>query len=792
MNIPDELYAAELVSASDKNITIPLKSVHISGLVDDVMTTFTIRQTYSNDGTTPIEALYTFPLPMRAVLLGMEAEFGTRKLKGTVLPAPKAEKDYNEAIEDGNAAILLKEVDDGLYHASFGNLKPGETAIIEYRYAMQHTWNDRFLRVHLPTTIAPRYGNPGRAGLSDAETPVYAKTNFPQWSFKVAVSGLLSKCAITCPSHPFTTKAIEEGIEISFVTPPDRDIVLNFENATRPASIALCDRDKDGWIVAADFMPNFRDTEQKACNLDIVVDCSGSMMGLSIQQAREGVQLILDSLNQEDCFNITAFGSSHRSLFKERLPADSKNKAAAKKFVNSLGGNMGGTEAAAALSHVYQLAGGSGPRTILFITDGEIWSADKLYNKAKASGCRIMTVGVGSAVSEKTVQKLAEVTGGKCEMLSPNEDMARRIHRHCMRIARPMLDNVEIIANGADKIFPANAPGIYDGDTVHIYAHYTGKPKGEITLKATLENENFVWTCHIPETAGTVVASPSPSDLARMAMASQLRDIPAKDTAVGESLALDYQLLSRWTSCLLVDVRSDGEKADVLPTTVKVPQMMAHGWGGKGGNLSSVSHSLFGYTSSIGGCFGSALTRFNPCDRVIAQDEVDCLAKGILDDWDDDFEIPSYVTKQTDEGSPSTDDEIAKQWAEALDADERAHSVNNNNVDEGELLSFIRAYSENCGDTYGTRKPMSTLDDLVALGLPESFATQLRQLVSDDLPEETLVAVLMAFWANKYPSKFINDTARRWVARGKDRVRIRKGLRDKVHCQISLCFAKAS
>ncbi len=127
-------------------------------------------------------------------------------------------------------------MDDGLYHASFGNLKPGETATVEYRYAMQHTWNDRFLRVHIPTAIGPRYGDPAKAGLSPAATPEYGAAAFPQWQFALDVTGAPAACAISCPTHPLSITSVGQGLQVSLATLPDRDIVLNFESKARPES----------------------------------------------------------------------------------------------------------------------------------------------------------------------------------------------------------------------------------------------------------------------------------------------------------------------------------------------------------------------------------------------------------------------------------------------------------------------------------------------------------------------------------------------------------------------------
>jgi Ca-activated chloride channel family protein len=43
---------------------------------------------------------------------------------------------------------------------------------------------------------------------------------------------------------------------------------------------------------------------------------------------------------------------------------------------------------------------------------------------------RVFAVGVGSAVAEEMLRRLAQETGGACELVSPREGMAEKIARH--------------------------------------------------------------------------------------------------------------------------------------------------------------------------------------------------------------------------------------------------------------------------------------------------------------------------------------------------------------------------
>ena len=64
---------------------VALCDVSVSALLQDLLAEVTVSQTYRNDERVNIEAVYTFPLPLDAVLLDLEVEIGGRRLKGVVV-----------------------------------------------------------------------------------------------------------------------------------------------------------------------------------------------------------------------------------------------------------------------------------------------------------------------------------------------------------------------------------------------------------------------------------------------------------------------------------------------------------------------------------------------------------------------------------------------------------------------------------------------------------------------------------------------------------------------------------
>ena len=85
-------------------------SVVLTGVTADVvltpgMTEVSVKQCYSKQESIPVEAVYTFPLPLDAVLLDMHVQLGDRTLAGHVLPRQEAESSYEDAIVDGKRNV---------------------------------------------------------------------------------------------------------------------------------------------------------------------------------------------------------------------------------------------------------------------------------------------------------------------------------------------------------------------------------------------------------------------------------------------------------------------------------------------------------------------------------------------------------------------------------------------------------------------------------------------------------------------------------------------------------------
>jgi Ca-activated chloride channel family protein len=561
---------------------VALQGVAVEARLQGLLSEVTVAQTYRNLEDTNIEATYTFPLPLDAVLLELTLELNGRQLRGVVQAKAAAEERYEGAIDDGDTAVLLQQIEPGTFSMNLGNLLAGETAVVRFRYAQLHRWQGDRLRFHLPTTIAPRYGDPLAAGYAPHQVPEHALTADHGFTLKLEIAGQLAQADFDCPSHPVAVSHYSDSRVLTLAGGSrlmDRDFVLVLRAPATWGGEGTFAADGDGYVALASFhlpVPDRRDHAARC--LKLVVDCSGSMAGDSIAQARAALHEILGHLRPGDHFNLMTFGSTHRLLFPVAVPATDVNVRVAADFLRGLDANMGGTETGAALDAAYACRAPAGlPTDLLLITDGEITDHRRVVERARRSGHRIFTVGVGSAVAEAFVRPLAEATGGACELVSPREGMAERIVRHFARIDQPRVRSVRVDwPQRPTRQIPGKFDALFAGDTLHVFGWFAAAPVGGTTLHVQAADGEAV--AQSAALAGAA-AGGSQDVLRRIAAHARLAELPS---AQATELAVEYQLVTEHTSCVLVHVRETGEKAEGVPVLRKVPQVLAAGWGGTG------------------------------------------------------------------------------------------------------------------------------------------------------------------------------------------------------------------
>jgi Ca-activated chloride channel homolog len=305
-----------------KGTPVPLTAVSATGRLEGLIFELTVEQRYENRSARNLEAAFTFPLPLRAVLLGFDLEIGDRKLSAVAVARREASERYEKAIDEGDTAALIEHDGHGLYTVSLGNLLPGETAAIRYRYAELLDAHDGYVRLHVPTVISPRYGDPRDAGLEGPAVPNVDLLGEYPFEIRLTLAGLRDVSAVRSPSHRIAVEAGSGGLSVALERCAflDRDFVLELAQAAIPTR-ALIARDGEGYVTLASATLDLDRAEQRPLALKILLDCSGSMGGDSIAAARRALLAILERLTPSDRVSLTRFGSTYQHVTEGLEPA---------------------------------------------------------------------------------------------------------------------------------------------------------------------------------------------------------------------------------------------------------------------------------------------------------------------------------------------------------------------------------------------------------------------------------------------------------------------------------------
>ncbi len=658
--------------AKDGYAEIGLLSAHVSGRLNGLVAQIKVRQVYKNWSDTNVECVYTFPLAWQSFLLGMDVELNGKKLSGTVKPKKVAEAQYEKAIDSGDLPVMLERSGKDLYTANIGNIQTGDEVVIELVFAQVLKAQDGCIRFNLPTTIAPRYGDASGAGLKPHQQ-LEANPQAEQRLFlTLELSEGLSNGTVHSPTHEIqlSRQGKECSVKLEGAAWLDRDFVLVVDRI-RDLNFAVAAPDPvragEATVLSGAMFRSAKPNEHQPAAIKVLVDCSGSMQGDSIQQARDCLNWLIGQLSSKDKISFSRFGSSVEHDHPALQACSTVYRQLLKSSARKLAADLGGTEIDDALKEVIAIKGDDSEDTddavILLITDGEVWNIDEIIATVRASGHRIYAVGVGSAPSESLLKDMAEVTGGACEMVTPRENMQKAVERLLMRMRQTQAIEQEI-SYSAPALWQSNAfAHAADGESLTAWAQV----QIQESERNSLQIQRVIFPGEVRETLA--VEWDSAIELSRISAAFRLHDLSrAKER---ESLAMEYQLVSSETNLILIHERAEAEKAEELPELVQVKPMLAAGWAGNGSVRYSraapplqVLRSGTDNVAFISECRSDMMSA--PAVWRSARNNPSRMVSAMSSTGMDDVEIPAFLRKQADSIQTKSDKSVVSKLMDII------------------------------------------------------------------------------------------------------------------------------
>jgi Ca-activated chloride channel homolog len=587
------------------NGPIPLTGVHVDGQITGRSAKVKVRQRYVNREDKAVEAVYKFPLPEQASICGFRALIGDKSLEGEIEEREKAFKLYDEALERGDGAYLLDEERPNIFTLSVGALPPRGSAIIEIEYVTLLDATDTEVRFFLPTTISPRYvpaDTPDAGGI-----PVDAIVNPPlgldvPYGLKIGlvIQGREHIAGIESPSHTIATRFEDDHVTVELSaqeTKMDRDFVLAIRYRDAFRNRAYISRGKEETYIQVDLSPEKEAQRASGAGspdgrneVIFVLDCSGSMNGSSIREAKQALLILLKALRDGTDFNVYRFGSTFEKLFQASVPYSHETFQNAERYVSGISADLGGTEMLQPLRDIYQTRAQE-TRNVVLITDGEVGNEGGIFDLARSQAgvTRIFTIGIGHGPNEYLIRQLARASGGSSEFVSPGERVEPKVLRLYGRITSATISDLKIHWPGRALQAPA-APPVYAGTTVSVFGKLKdpGAVPDTLRITASVGSTPREW---VLDSAPLIDGSGSiPCLWARERIHDLEEGAPGTGSRQKErtanllcreivNLSKSYGIVSRETSFVIVEKRLGGERTTGEIALRKVPIMLTKDWG---------------------------------------------------------------------------------------------------------------------------------------------------------------------------------------------------------------------
>lgn len=470
----------QLVSVSGQ--ALPLLGTRLVAEARGGLARVTVQQRFGNPHAEPLRVSYLLPLPADGAVSGYRFTLGDRVIEGEVDRRVTARARFEQALMEGKTAALLEQARTALFTQEIGNLPPGAEVLVEVVVDQPLLWlTEGMWEWRFPTVVGPRFlGEPQRVPDAEAVSVDVARgplRNPLEMSLRIG-DAVTAGRAPESPSHALQTYRGEAHAQVQLESRDgvalDRDVVVRWPVARPEVGVSLAlARPVRGELQGATFglltlvPPDVRPAQVMPRDLIFLIDVSGSMSGLPLDQVKRVVAALLETLEDHDRIELIAFSSEATRFRPEPVQAVWTARVEARRWLYGLRAG-GSTEMVEATIEALKPLRAGAQRQVVLLTDGCIGFEEKLVRTVVdrlPRGSRLHVVGVGDGVN-RSVTHAASRAGGGVEVLigideNAVEDVARVTARLLARTRAPLVTDLEI--EGAARLAPRRLPDLYAG-----------------------------------------------------------------------------------------------------------------------------------------------------------------------------------------------------------------------------------------------------------------------------------------------------------------------------------------
>lgn len=534
-----------LVKTDNGEIPALLMNSRLSGQVNGLTVSMTLKQEFKNNSDDWVNGRYVFPLPESATVDSLTLTNEDRILKGLVKEKQTAKRQFERAKAAGKKAGLLEQNRPNVFAMSMANIAPQSSVIAEITWVQTVHYEAGVFSLSLPTTLTPRYipGKPLQVGLaeiaekqgdaqqtstlqngwalntdqvpdaSEITPPQISNTeamNSHQISLDLMLNAGLPLEKVASSSHAITVTQHDKSYHLAFKNKTalmDKDVLLQWQAAPSalPQAAVFSEQKDEAYYHMVMINPPVKSiVSTLPKDVTFIIDTSGSMAGGSMEQAKSGLLAALDLLSDKDRFNIIEFNTEAAQLYADSAPVNDISLKEAEQFVNQLKAN-GGTEMMNALQMAFgQASHEEYLRQIIFITDGAVGNEQALFSfiNQNLSASRLFTVGIGSAPNSHFMQGAAKYGRGSATHINNLTQVNAKMTRLFEKLTYPVMRDVQ--ANWPEGVtvesFPEKVPDLYVAEPIMLIAR-SEQPLSKLEVSGQIAGESWQQTLNTSQGA---------------------------------------------------------------------------------------------------------------------------------------------------------------------------------------------------------------------------------------------------------------------------------------------------